>query len=332
MRIVLLTSASFILFAVHAAAQVAPGETPGDTGYVLLNGDTLIVVRCADGHAWLQQNMGAVEVATGTNGPQSYGDLYQWGRWTDGHQSRTSATAQASVLANNNPVGLGAGSPLFYIGADPNGWWGIGNFTDSWEGASAHANNGIDPCTAIGPGWQLPAQGDWTNILAHEGIIDATTALGSNLRLPLAGSRDGQTGTLINAGQFGNYWCSTPSGAYAKDLTIGSGFVNADDDALRSYGMSVRCLNRSLHIGIMERSHGSRPVIFPNPAVGEFTVNSTAIISTVIVRDARGRAVLIMPCDEKRSLVGIGDLPPGMYAVEVRTLQGTYHERLHALK
>ena len=41
-------------------------------------------MRAADGNAWLQQNLGADEVATAMNAANAFGDLYQWGRWTDG--------------------------------------------------------------------------------------------------------------------------------------------------------------------------------------------------------------------------------------------------------
>ena len=40
----------------------------------------------------MDRNLGASQVATSSDDAASYGDLYQWGRGTDGHQIRTSAT------------------------------------------------------------------------------------------------------------------------------------------------------------------------------------------------------------------------------------------------
>jgi hypothetical protein len=40
---------------------------------------------------WLDRNLGATQIATSSTDTNSYGDLYQWGRPFDGHQSRTSS-------------------------------------------------------------------------------------------------------------------------------------------------------------------------------------------------------------------------------------------------
>jgi hypothetical protein len=51
---------------------------------------------------WLDRNLGAQEVATTNNTNQSTGYLYQWGRYSDGHQIRTSVTS--NDLASNSQV------------------------------------------------------------------------------------------------------------------------------------------------------------------------------------------------------------------------------------
>jgi hypothetical protein len=51
---------------------------------------------------WLDRNLGAQVVATTNNGNQSSGYLYQWGRYNDGHQIRTSTTS--NDLASNSQV------------------------------------------------------------------------------------------------------------------------------------------------------------------------------------------------------------------------------------
>ncbi len=311
-----------------AFAQVIPGENSGDTGYLLHGTDTLALVRAADGHAWLQQNLGASEVATAANATNAYGHLYQWGRWEDGHQLRTSAVALATTLVSNDPSGLGAGSPLFFLGNDPLGWWSAGSPTDTWQGNAATAANGIDPCRALGPGWQLPAQADWNSLLAAEGITGIATAFASNVKLTAAGTRDGQTGTLINAGQFGGYWTSTASSIYAKDLTIGDSFVNPDDDALRSYGMSVRCLNKSLHVGLPEEDGRSLVALFPNPSHGTFSVQCTDPIVSVVVYNALSQLAATVGISGTFAHVVLPELQEGLYIVCVNTAKGSTREHL----
>lgn len=47
---------------------------------------------------WLDRNLGATQVATSSTDTNSYGDLYQWGRPSDGHQLRTSPAHDGDTL------------------------------------------------------------------------------------------------------------------------------------------------------------------------------------------------------------------------------------------
>lgn len=230
----------------NAFAQNDPGTTVGDTGTVNFsyrgNTVTYITVRADDNMIWLQQNLGSSARASSATDITSYGDLFQWGRWDDGHQLRNSTTALASTLTPNNPSALGTGTLLFYTGNNPNDWWSAGAGTDTWSNNPATATNGIDPCTAIGPGWHMPSQTEWANIVTLEGITNVATGFASNLKLPASGQRDGGNGSLINVGLYGSYWTNTPSSIYAKNISILDNSVNNNDDALRSYGLAVRCM------------------------------------------------------------------------------------------
>lgn len=238
--------------AFSASAQNDPSATVGDTGTidiaVVANPPNphYVTVRAADGNIWLQQNMGSSRVATSMTDTGGYGWLFQWGRWIDGHQLRNSSTAAVSTLPGNNPDGLGLGSAMFYTGGNPNDWWGGGVATDTWaESDTASAVKGIDPCAQLGSNWHMASAAEWANLLTLENITDAASAFASNLKLTLAGQRDGNNGNLFNVGSFGTYWTSTTSGPYAKAVSIQSAAIIPADDALRSYGHSVRCLTTS---------------------------------------------------------------------------------------
>jgi hypothetical protein len=46
----------------------------------------------------LARNLGALQVCTSSTDAACFGDLYQWGRAKDGHESRTSGTTETQVF------------------------------------------------------------------------------------------------------------------------------------------------------------------------------------------------------------------------------------------
>jgi hypothetical protein len=231
-----------------ANAQNDPGLTVGSTGTVdftyMGNPVTYITVRGADNLIWLQQNLGATQVATSSTDAAAYGHYFQWGRWDDGHQVPTSPTANVSTITPNNPAGILAGNTNFLIGPNPNDWWGGGTGTDTWSDLPASATNGTDPCTAIGPGWHMPTTAEFTNAITVEGITNEATGFSSNLKLAMAGQRDGGNGMMINvgAGGAGQFWTANANMMYADNISVMPSSVNNPDLALRGYGFSVRCV------------------------------------------------------------------------------------------
>ncbi|MDZ7738239.1 MAG: hypothetical protein U5K32_04030 [Bacteroidales bacterium] len=59
----------------------------------------------------MDRNLGASQVATASDDENGYGDLYQWGRSADGHESRTSdiydgdANGKPSTYNENGRLG-----------------------------------------------------------------------------------------------------------------------------------------------------------------------------------------------------------------------------------
>ena len=51
----------------------------------------------------MDRNLGATQAATSSTDVDAYGDLYQWGRFSDGHQCRTSATT-ATLSSIDQPA------------------------------------------------------------------------------------------------------------------------------------------------------------------------------------------------------------------------------------
>lgn len=259
-----------------------PGGTPGATGTVTgtYRGNTIsyTTVRAKDGWVWLKQNLGSTQVASSATDAASYGDLFQWGRWDDGHQTRSPENIMDGMPTPNNPAGLNlSGNNPFYKGGGIT-WYNDGTVHDSWNASTpsaATATNGCDPCRQIfGAGWQLPSLADWHVALAAEGVNNVATGFASNLKLTAAGGRNELLGTLSDPGIASIYWSSTPeAGSAPQAMYINLGTGNLSDYNYRGIGMSLRCLKKSLPTSIKENKTGSSIRLYPNPATDYLTVS-----------------------------------------------------------
>lgn len=224
-----------------------PGENPGDTGCITFtyqgNEVTYTTVRGADGNIWLQQNLGSDGVATSSTDSNAFGDLFQWGRWDDGHQLRSS-TVSYNLLEPNNPTALGENNSNFY-NTSPE-WWSNGTVNDTWNASvpeDVTATDGCDPCKALAEGWEIPTATEWQTIIDAEQINDIETAFESNLKLTVAGSRNDSG--LYNEGTKGYYWSKTISSTnpqFAKYLYYSDFIVNTGAGGVKAQGSSVRCI------------------------------------------------------------------------------------------
>ena len=212
--------------------------TPGNEGQVLafVNGVPawstpplgLNDVISLTGKIWMDRNLGAARVAQSSTDAEAYGDLYQWGRDTDGHQIRTSETT--STLSNSDTPGHGN---FITVGVSPMDWRSPQN-DNLWQGV-----NGINnPCP---PGYRLPTEAEWDAELESWSSPDAVGAFASPLKLPMAGYRFRSTASLQNIGNNGWYRSSTVVGSGSSILNFTSGHAYTQNSA-RADGMSVRCI------------------------------------------------------------------------------------------
>ncbi len=180
------------------------------------------------GKTWMDRNLGAVQVATGSTDSLAYGDLYQWGRFADGHQCRNSATT--TTLSTTDQPGHGD----FIIGMG-NPWdWRSPQNDNLWQGV-----NGVNnPCPI---GYRMPTEAELNAERLNWISNDAAGAFASPLKLTMAGFRYASYGSLGFVGSRGRYWSSTISGPPSLGLYFTS--TNADmNNYYRAHGFSVRCL------------------------------------------------------------------------------------------
>lgn len=186
------------------------------------------VYNPATSKIWMNRNLGASQVATSSTDAAAYGDLYQWGRATDGHESRTSGTT--ATLATSDTPGHGN---FITTGSSPWDWRSPQN-DNLWQGVSGTNN----PCPS---GYRLPTEAEWNAERTSWSSNNAAGAFTSPLKLPVAGLRLSSNGSLGNVGSFGFYWSSTVAGTLSRGL-----YFNGSDAYMTSFyraiGFSVRCL------------------------------------------------------------------------------------------
>ena len=191
------------------------------------------VTNPTTGEIWMDRNLGASQVATSSTDANAYGDLYQWGRAADGHESRTSATTSTNATSAV-PNDGNAWDGFFITEVSSPYDWLTPQDDNLWQGVSGTNN----PCPS---GYRLPTEAEWEAERTSWSSNNAAGAFASPLKLPVAGNRDGSNGSLVNVGSFGYYWSSTVDGSNSRSLYFNSSFAYMFSN-LRADGSSVRCL------------------------------------------------------------------------------------------
>ncbi|PWN58654.1 T9SS type A sorting domain-containing protein [Chryseobacterium viscerum] len=307
----------------QTCSNTDPGSNVGDVGCVsfMYRGQQVAytTVRGADGKIWLQQNLGSAQVASSMADANSYGDLFQWGRWDDGHQLRNSQVVQAP--SPNTPEGTSITGGGYIAG--PTAWWAAFASGDTWTGASiadVSASAGVDPCKAIGTDWKIPSQTEWATLVGAESIANPATAYGSHLKLPAGGFRSSSNGDFTYVGQRGYFWSSDTSTSGGKYLYVGATIANASAGAMRGQGASVRCIKPSSSLGTSDVKLNKSVIgMYPNPTKGILIIKSDSGIEKVNVINAVGQKMNVQFSDNQ---INMTELPSGLYIVELKLKNG----------
>lgn len=208
--------------------QVAKPATEQKASNTAANMNFRTVYNPKTRKTWMDRNLGASRVAQSSTDTQAYGDLYQWGRGTDGHEKRTSGTT--STLSSSNTPGHGN----FILSPNNPYDWRSPQNNNLWQGVNGTNN----PCP---PGYRLPTEAEWEAERQSWSSNNASGAFNSRLKLPVAGVRLRSSGSLYNVDSYGYYWSASVDSAHARGLTFGSrnAFMYGLD---RAAGRSVRCL------------------------------------------------------------------------------------------
>ncbi|MBA3026963.1 MAG: hypothetical protein FP820_11265 [Sulfurimonas sp.] len=207
---------------------VAPVSVHNGIGY---NG----VVSPYTGRIWLDKNLGAVNVCGAYNDTGCYGDYYQWGRGTDGHQLANSATSSVQLTEVNST------SSSFITRVD----W-VDSATDD-TGLVRILNWSKTDGTSVCPvGYRVPTRAEITIETTAQGIADNQSAYYSNfLLLPSSGSRSYSDGSFDSLTYAAQLWLVDVDTAYSSAtpytfsaIVSGAGIYSRAP----GQGFNVRCI------------------------------------------------------------------------------------------
>ncbi|MCT4582110.1 MAG: fibrobacter succinogenes major paralogous domain-containing protein [Flavobacteriales bacterium] len=187
------------------------------------------VMNPTTGRTWMDRNLGASRIAITRTDELAYGDLYQWGRDSDGHHCRNSSSTNTNSSTSNPSHGD------FVIETTTPFDWRVPQNNNLWQGV-----NGINnPCPK---GYRLPTATELNEErLSWSGGNNSVGAFGSPLKFTTAGYRDPSNGAINYIGNIGYYWSSTITGLSSRCLSIYNTSAGIDTYN-RATGFSVRCI------------------------------------------------------------------------------------------
>jgi uncharacterized protein (TIGR02145 family) len=178
---------------------------------------------------WLDRNIGATRVCETIDDTSCFGDYYQWGRGTDGHEKSNSQTLQGTVDTITN---LGN---IF-----------ISNVNFDWttidvDGSSRVLNWQKTDGSVICPtGFRVPTITELSAETILSGVSNSNDAFNNFLKLPAAGYRVGDS---IQNNSIQLFWTSSPVlNETAYSIVFEENDAYSYQLTRRQYGLPVRCI------------------------------------------------------------------------------------------
>jgi len=198
------------------------------------------VTSASTGRVWLDRNLGASQVCTALDDTACYGDYYQWGRNTDGHEKSLSETTdiQATDVNNAGASFITSSSTYDYD------WAKTADSDGSLRSENWSKTDGSSVCPV---GFRVPTIQELKDETteASTPVTNNTSAYSNFLKLPSAGYCGNADGSLFNQGSVGIVWSSSVTTAYSRFLDFHSGDANTGKDT-RANGFTVRCIKEAV--------------------------------------------------------------------------------------
>lgn len=185
-----------------------------------------------------------------SNDYSCYGDYYQWGRGADGHQ-KIERGADGHIISISGTTTKRAERYISKAGSDfiLAGDWLHTEFGDT-PARSAFWSR-IDGSSVCPVGFRVPTIDELrAELLDNDSaeVTDANDVFNTFLKLPAAGERNYEDGTVSRVGTSGNYWTtsvgfiSSTGGLSPYIVYFGLDIVQTFDTSGVGQGYSVRCI------------------------------------------------------------------------------------------
>jgi uncharacterized protein (TIGR02145 family) len=257
-------------------------------------GKVLTISRTATspftGRVWMSHNLGATAMPKNPATPgdtASYGNLYQWGRTSDGHEIIYPLKA-ATYNANGSPATGTAFSetttsrPYGYVNlaasndktkfiihqATPYDWNRNGE-TTLWQATGIN-----NPCPT---GFRVPSSSEFSAETSNFSSLNSSGALNSFLKLPVTGYRaNGGPLADYTSYEFGYYWTSTVNSTNSNAVVFRNTgtSISTTTATNRVRGLAIRCIQG-------QPSSGGTAVITITRGISSGTMTASVAISGV---------------------------------------------------
>ncbi len=228
-----------------------------------------IVTSPITGKKWLDRNLGATQVCTKSRDDGNFsndgeyvadqkdcfGDLYQWGRLTDGHEKINYIDQTQNqyidydpnlTIDDNGIIKASGDGATKFIKNSNNPWdWTDKDSDGSKRKALWEKTDGTSICPV---GFRVPTLDELkaetvdNNTGKDVKVIERDTAFKNFLKFPVSGNRNNDDASLSGQGYHGGIvWASSPDGSNARNINFNDSNAN-DNWNNRANGLSVRCL------------------------------------------------------------------------------------------
>lgn len=203
-------------------------------------------IEAEDGNIWLNNNLGANYTnvnsasfnpngqATSRTDTNAYGNMFQWGRPSDGHDLITYTTATLAAQVNGETLTQNdAPTDALFIKKDD---WRVNSSTTLWASETSTNN----PCPY---GFRVPSLTEWSNYITAANINNHTTAAAATLKITIPGFRTSSTGQVDFEGQETFYWSNTNAVEVFRAMRMR--IYNAGtqtSSGLKGDGYPIRCI------------------------------------------------------------------------------------------
>lgn len=182
------------------------------------------------GEIWLDRNLGAKRVCQSYNDEECFGDYFQWGRDSDGHEKKYSTTT-SSLSYSDKPNH--DNFIMIEIGKNNNDWRN-GQNVNLWQGVNGKNN----PCPK---GFRVPTIDELQNETVYQNVKNRKEGYNNFLKIPSSGIRYND-GSIRKTGENSDIWSSSIYGNKSYNLLLRKDRVIKNDSTNRRGGMAVRCI------------------------------------------------------------------------------------------